>query len=152
MMKTERGSPMSNSIRRAFWAEMSVAHAARQSGSWDLAVHHLERAHIIGQRFFFAHLATHVQMLRIAIARRQAGEFVGQLTRLLAVLPGYLSGWVPLGNPGSARVSPVKPMPIPEDLRVHFEQYSLQREIGLRAVFWILIISAQAAVQVLFPA
>ncbi len=131
---------MSNSVKRAFKAEIAMADAARQSGSLDLAVHHLERAHIIGQRYFFAHLITHIVMLRIAIQRSEFREIAGQFTRLLAVFPGYIFGWVPVGNPGSARVSPVKPMPIPEDLRIYFKGYSVQREMGLRAALFVIVL------------
>ena len=125
---------MSHPVKQAFKTEMALASAARQAGDSDLEMNHLERAHIIGQRYFFAHLSTHMQMLRLGQQRKDLREVRGQLARLLAVLPGYVFGWVPVGNPGSARVSPVKPMPIPKDLKVHFEHYSLKREIGLRAL------------------
>lgn len=137
---------MSYSVKQAFRAEMAMASAARQSGDPDLAIVHLERAHIIGQRYFFAHLITHVHMLRIAVQRRDRREVRGQLTRLLAVLPGYVFGWVPVGNPGSARVSAIKPMPIPEDLRMHFQRYSLKREMTLRAAVLIGCVLAAVAI------
>ena len=129
---------MSNSVKLAFKVEMAMAQAAQLSKSLDRAVHHLERAHIIGQRYFFAHLVTHIFMLRVAMQRRDPDEIRGQLTRLLAVLPGYVIGWVPVGNPGSARISPIKPMPVPEDLKVLFKSYSLKREMGFRAALLVL--------------
>lgn len=134
---------MPHPVKQAFKAEMARASAARKRGASDLEMNHLERAHIIGQRYFFAHLSTHMRMLRLGMQRSDLREVRGQFARLLAVLPGYVFGWVPVGNPGSARVSPVKPMPLPEDLKVHFEHYSLKREIGLRAL--LLVACALAA-------
>ncbi|MES3022944.1 MAG: DUF3703 domain-containing protein [Pseudomonadota bacterium] len=140
---------MSNPVKLAFKAEMATARAARLTGDLELAVHHLERAHIIGQRYFFAHLITHLHMLRIAARRAQFREIGGQLTRLLAVGPGYLSGWVPVGNPGSARVSAIKPMPVPDDLQVHFKGYSLKREMGIWAALFVLVALTAAGLALL---
>lgn len=41
---------MSTAIREAFEQEWSLAGAARDAGDFDAAFHHLERAHILGQR------------------------------------------------------------------------------------------------------
>lgn len=137
---------MSHPVKHAFKAEMALASGARQARNRDLEMYHLERAHIIGQRYFLAHLSTHLHMLRLGMQRSDPREVRGQLARLLAVLPGYVFGWVPVGNPGSAGVSPVKPMPIPEDLKVHFQGYSLRREMGLRAL--VLAACALAALAI----
>jgi hypothetical protein len=125
---------MAQSVKRAFTIEMALASAARISGNRGLAMHYLERAHIVGQRYLFAHLRTHLCMLRLAMQCGDWGEVRGQVARLLAVLPGYVFGWVPVGNPGSARVSPVMPMPIPDDLKVYFLRYSVRRHMLWRGI------------------
>ncbi|GAA5133207.1 MAG: DUF3703 domain-containing protein [Alloalcanivorax venustensis] len=102
-------------LRRAFRHEMDLARLAYQEGDWQAAFRHLERAHIIGQRFIGPHTLAHWWMLRVGWRRRDAREVRGQLPRLVAAL--LLSRiWVPAGNTGSADVSPIKPMPIPADL------------------------------------
>ncbi|MFY7907304.1 MAG: DUF3703 domain-containing protein [Burkholderiaceae bacterium] len=118
----------------AFRQEMQRFRQAHTRGDTASSLYHLERAHIVGQRFFWPHLITHLWMLRFALRQTDVRETIGQLTRILAVPLGYLSGWVPVGNTGGANVSPIKPMPIPEDLKPCFEGYSLTREIGIRVV------------------
>lgn len=106
---------MEPSLRRAFRHEMDLARAAYRRWDWETAFRHLERAHIIGQRFTRPHLITHGWMLKVGWRRRDWREVRGQLLRLPAAL--LLSRiWVPLGNTGGADVSPVKPMPLPADL------------------------------------
>jgi hypothetical protein len=55
-------------------------------------------------------------MLVAGWRQRDWREVVGQLPRMLASIL-FSRVWVPLGNTGRARVSALKPMPVPEDLR-----------------------------------
>jgi hypothetical protein len=107
---------MSNAIREAFEQEWSLAGAARDAGHFDAAFHHLERAHILGQRSTGLHVRSHVGMLGIAWQRRNARELTGQLTRILAAAL-FSRLWVPVGNTGGANVSAMRPMAVPPDLR-----------------------------------
>jgi 7,8-dihydropterin-6-yl-methyl-4-(beta-D-ribofuranosyl)aminobenzene 5'-phosphate synthase len=142
---TNKVRRMASQAKVVFRHEMDLAKSGYASGQWATAIHHLERAHIVGQRYFWAHLVTHLWMLRIAFLRQDTREGIGQITRLLAVLPGYIFGWVPVGNTGGANVSPIKPMPIPLDLATSFVGYSLQRQIIWRlVVFALLAIAAWA--------
>ena len=125
---------MTSTAKLVFQQEMTLAKTSYARRQWATAIHHLERAHIVGQRYFWAHLNTHLWMLRIALLRLDRREVMGQLSRLLAVLPGYIFGWVPVGNTGGANVSPIKSMPIPQDLQASFVGYSLWRQI-----FWRLL-------------
>lgn len=109
-------------LATAFQTEMSLSADAYANQDLDLAFHHLERAHILGQRNFSAHLQTHIGMLKIGSARRDMREIIGQVLRIIAVFPASLFGWVPIGNTGGANVSALKPMQIPDDLSVHFEE------------------------------
>ncbi|MDO5505701.1 MAG: DUF3703 domain-containing protein [Pseudoxanthomonas suwonensis] len=102
--------------RRAFEAEMAMARTCNANGRADHAFHHLERAHVIGQRNVGAHVRAHVGMLRIGWQRRDGHEILGQLLRIPAALTKTLL-WVPRGNTGGANVNAFRPMPIPADLQ-----------------------------------
>jgi hypothetical protein len=103
-------------IHEAFARECSLAGAARDAGDFDAAFHHLERAHMLGQRSTRLHLRSHVGMLGIAWQRRDARELAGQLTRILAAVL-FSRLWVPVGNTGGSNVSAMRPMPVPSDLQ-----------------------------------
>jgi len=107
-------------ITEAFAHEWASAQSARRAGDVARAVHHLERAHILGQRRTVLHVRSHVGMLALAWQRRDAREIMGQTTRILAAAL-FSRIWVPEGNTGGANVSATLPMPIPEDLRVVLE-------------------------------
>lgn len=107
---------MSDPLRSAFDHEWRLAIAARRSGNLETAFHHLERAHILGQRHTWLHVRSHLGMLAIGCQRRDGREVVGQLTRIVAAAL-FSRIWVPLGNTGGAKVSATRPMPVPEDLR-----------------------------------
>ena len=77
---------------------------------------HLERAHILSQYSTRDHVRVHVAMLRWGIAQRSPGEVAGQLVRIVAAATKTALGWVPVGNTGGANVSPIRPMPLPDDL------------------------------------
>jgi Protein of unknown function (DUF3703) len=132
---------MTTDAKAAYRSEIGKTREHFAGGDLARAIHHVERAHIVGQRYFWAHAISHVWMLRIAWCRRDAREIFGQITRLIATIPGYIFGWVPVGNTGGANVSPVQPMPIPEDLVAYFEGYRLRREIAVR-LFILAVISS----------
>ncbi len=111
---------MTPTLRAAFAREMQRAADAARDGDLASAFHHLERAHILGQRHTVPHLRSHMAMLRIGWRRRDGRELAGQLTRLLAAAL-FSRLWVPIGNTGGANVSALAPMPIPEDLRALLE-------------------------------
>lgn len=127
---------MKPAIRHAYQAALHEARAAEAAGKFDTAFAQLERAHILGQRFLLPHLVTHVHMLRIGWRRRDAREIAGQLLRVVATLPGWLSGWVPKGNTGGANVSALKPMPIPADLQPLLADYHVGRDVTARVLLF----------------
>jgi hypothetical protein len=132
---------MKAALRIAIAQEMESAGAAEASGDFQRAIGHLERAHVLGQRYFLIHMHTHLCMLRIALRRHDTRELQGQAIRLLAVIPGYITGWIPKGNTGGANVSALKPMPIPTDLAPLLSGYSVWRDVGVRFIFVILAAS-----------
>ena len=113
MESTLRSAPaMKASVRAAYRAALTQSHDARDRGDHDAAFAALERAHILAQRYLIPHVVTHLLMLRIGWSRRDAREVLGQVARLIATVPGFLTGWVPKGNPGGANVSALRPMPL----------------------------------------
>jgi len=61
-------------------------------------------------------------MLKIGIRRKDFKEVFGQSLRIVAALV-FSRAWVPAGNTGGINVSPLKPMPVPEDLRPLLEDH-----------------------------
>lgn len=123
---------MKGELKRIYDAEMAAANAALSRSALDEAFAHLERAHILGQRYFFPHLDTHWRMLHVAQLRRDGREVRGQVVRLAAVFIGYATGWVPKGNTGGADVPATKPMPPPADLAPLLADYNVSRDVMVR--------------------
>ena len=103
-------------ILSAYHAEIQLAISARSQADFNRAFHHYERAHILGQKFTWPHIKSHLGMLQVGFLRKDALEMFGQCVRVVAALI-FSKIWVPLGNTGGANVSAVKSMPIPDDLK-----------------------------------
>lgn len=134
---------MTSELRSAFHERLLVARTHFQHGNYGAAFSKLDTAHILGQQFLLPHIIVLIWMLRVGIARSDKREVVGQTTRLVATVPAFIFGWVPLGNTGGANVSAFKPMPVPqalEDLipsRNRLKGISLRIAIAATAVlFW----------------
>jgi len=103
-------------LRQAYDNEVKAGIEHYRGKDMDKAFHHLERAHILGQSFTFAHVKTHWWMLKVGWKRRDPAEIRGQLVRIIVAF--IISRiWVPLGNTGGANVHPLKPMPIPDEFQ-----------------------------------
>ena len=128
-------------LRRAYNTELNLHFAALRVGDRELAWHHLERAHILSQRYFSRHWRTHWLMLRMARQDKNQAETRGQLRRLAAVPMGWLGGWVPKGNTGGANVHPLKPMPIEGELAEALAGYSPWKDVAIRlAVIGVVLV------------
>lgn len=110
-------SSYSMTIRAAVQREIDCAREAEHRGLADVAFHHLERAHVLGQHSTRDHVRAHLAMLHWGIRNRSLREVIGQLLRLVGAVTKTAIGWVPEGNTGGANVSPFKPMPIDPELR-----------------------------------
>lgn len=130
---------MPSTLKEAFAREMSQARTAYGEGDLDRAFGFLERAHVLGQRHLIAHMVTHWWMLKVGVRAGSGSEARGQVLRMCAVIPGYLFGWVPMGNTGGVNVSPVKPMPIPADLAAPLAGYRAGRGIAERMGAWAIV-------------
>ena len=108
---------MHSELKPSYIAELEATGRAEGAGDFQTAFTHLERAHILSQKYALAHAATHLRMLRLGWRTRDVREVLGQLTRTIAALV-FSRIWVPVGNTGRANVSAFAPMPVPEDLAV----------------------------------
>lgn len=106
---------MNDGLKTFYRTELTAAADAERLGDFQRAFKHLERAHILSQKYTFAHASTHLRMLRLGWRVRDRREVVGQVTRAAAALL-FSRIWVPVGNTGRANVSAFKPMPVAEDL------------------------------------
>lgn len=108
---------MNTLLKNAYLAELR---AAQSAASYAQSFYHLERAHILSQRFTAKHVYVHWLMLKQGLSARDWHEIFGQLKRIVAAAI-FSRIWIPLGNTGRANVSAIKPMPIPDDLREFLE-------------------------------
>ncbi len=129
-------------INSEYSFEIEKANRYISEKQFSKAMHHLERAHILGQRSLYRHGFVHYQMLLVAFKTVDVKEIVGQITRLFAVPLGWVSGWVPKGNTGRANVSAIKPMPLPEDMRPYLDGFSVFRDVLARALVFSLLLLA----------
>ena len=116
---------MKKTLSDAFNAEMYMAKQMYLQKKNIKCYHHLERAHILGQRNYLPHVKNHFWMCKVGFKQRDMREVAGQVLRMVMSLFSLLDSpffhTVPVGNTGRARVSPIKPMPIPPDLVQHFK-------------------------------
>ncbi len=113
---------MNIELKNAFNTEMILAKRHYKKADYTTAFHHLERAHILGQSYVIPHTCSHWWMLKIALKTHNVKAVIGQLTRIAASVV-FSRIWVPLGNTGGSNVNPLKPMPIPDDLKRFLNKY-----------------------------
>ncbi len=106
---------------KALSDEIARAKALMQAGRYGDAMPHLERAHVLGQRFVGAHVVVHGLMFRVAVAQRRPRAAFGQLVRVALGALGSAIGVVPVGNTGGSDVDMFLEMPIPADLAAVME-------------------------------
>lgn len=105
-----------NRIRPYVDVELAAAHVAERAGDSTRAFHHLQRAHVLGQRSTVQHVRVHIRMLSWGMRHNKPREVLGQVTRVIGAATKTWLGLVPQGNTGAADVSPFKPMEVPDDL------------------------------------
>jgi hypothetical protein len=121
-MKVELFTSIPKTLKPFYNTELSHYQSALKTDDLKKAWHHLERAHIIGQKYPYAHSFVHYKMLLFGIKIKSLKEIFGQIPRL--VFGGIKSfvGSIPHGNPGGANVPPLKSFPIDKDLQYIFDQ------------------------------
>lgn len=81
---------------------------------------HLERAHVLGQKYPYAHTFVHLKMLEFGFKIKDRKEVLGQIPRLIFGGIKSFVGKIPVGNTGGANVHPLKPLPIEKELQEIF--------------------------------
>ena len=107
---------MKQSLTNAFKAELSLGIRNLKENKTEKAYVHLERAHILGQKYLIPHLKVHLWMLRVGIKTVDLKEVLGQLIRIPSGIVGNIFGKLPVGNTGRSNVGMMSPMEIPSDL------------------------------------
>lgn len=107
-----------------FKRELILAENNLRDGNLSEAWNHYERAHILGQKYPYEHTLVHWRMLLFGIRIKSRKEILGQVPRLLFGGVKSFVGHIPEGNTGGANVPPLKPMEIPESLKIIMEQNS----------------------------
>lgn len=109
---------MPRTLTAYFDNELMDAEIAYKLKYYEQSWRHLERAHILGQPYPFAHTLVHWKMLKFGFKTKNIQEIIGQIPRLIFGGVKSFVGKVPTGNTGGANVPPLKPMEIPEDLMI----------------------------------
>jgi len=97
--------------------ELQAVKENLQQENLQYAWHHLERAHIIAQKYPYEHTVVHWKMFQFGIKIKSTKEVFGQIPRLLVGGVKSFVGNIPVGNTGGANVPPLKPMEIPKELQ-----------------------------------
>ncbi len=105
------------SLKPYYKIELENYRTEYSNGNFKKAWNHLERAHIIGQKYPYPHTFVHWKMLQFGIKIKSGKEVMGQIPRLIFGGVKSFVGTIPVGNPGGANVSPLKPFPIEKELQ-----------------------------------
>lgn len=114
-----------NSLKSYYEKELSDYQNEYLNGNLKDAWNHLERAHIIGQKYPYAHSYVHWKMLQFGFKIKSRKEIFGQIPRLIFGGVKSFVGKIPVGNPGGANVPPLKPFPIEKELQDIFRKAGL---------------------------
>lgn len=108
---------------KVFYTEELVKyHIEYSKNNLSEAWKHLERAHILGQKYPFEHSFVHWKMLQFGFKIKSIKEIFGQIPRLIFGGVKSFVGKIPVGNPGGANVPPLRPFPIDRDLQNIFKK------------------------------
>ena len=109
-------------LKAHYYKELEQYQIEYSNENFRKAWNHLERAHIIGQKYPYTHSFVHWKMLQFGIRIKDRKEVIGQIPRL--VFGGLKSfvGKVPIGNPGGANVPALKAFPLEQELQEIFDK------------------------------
>jgi hypothetical protein len=102
-------------ITPALNAELTLANAARAQRDSSGEFHHLENAHVLGQRSTRLHIKVHLLMMLWGRRNGSLKEVAGQLFRTIGAATKTAIGLIPDGNTGGSNVSPFKPLPLSKE-------------------------------------
>lgn len=136
---------MTHKLHSAFQHEMTSATDFYHSKDYQRCFTHLERAHILGQRYYIPHITAHWWMLKVGLKVSDTREIFGQLIRILASV-GSIIGWVPTGNTGGTNISALKSLPIPTDLKPYLTEnrQNSASTVVLRVLTTVTVVASAA--------
>ena len=108
------------SLEPYYKAELERYRAEFANGNLKAAWTHLEWAHIIRQKYPYAHTYVHWKRLQFGFKIKSSKEVLGQIPRLLFGGVKSFVGTIQIGNPGGANVPPLKPFPLKEEVQKIF--------------------------------
>lgn len=108
---------MPTSLKPYYKAELDKYRIKYSAGNLKSAWNHLERTHIIGQKYPCAHTFVHWKMLQFGIKIKNRKEIIGQIPRLIFGGVKSFVGKIPVGNPGGANVPPLKSFTIKKEIQ-----------------------------------
>ena len=106
-------------LRKEFKNQLYLGKKHIKLREYNKSFHHLENAHILGQKHLYRHTLSHWWMFIWGIKSKSIKESIGQIFRIIASLLFTLI-WVPKGNTGGTNISPIKPIPIRKELQKYF--------------------------------
>lgn len=121
-----RAATTASGLKQVFESYLEQSRAHGRAGRPDAAWACLEAAHVLGQRATRLHVRAHASMFSMAWRDKDLREIVGQLSRIVTAAL-FTRIWVPQGNTGGSDVSPLKSMPIPDDLQELLAQFGTNR-------------------------
>ncbi len=105
--------------KEEFYNQLQLAKETLKDNRFEVSFYHLENAHILGQKHLYRHTLSHVKMFTFGLKTKNAKEVFGQITRIIASV-FFTNIWVPKGNTGGVNISPIKPIPVREELKKYF--------------------------------
>jgi len=112
-MKTDNNKVLATAISQ----ELALAESLVESGDLNLAFHHLERAHVLGQTSTYQHTRIHWRMFKLAVRQRSPREIWGQIVRIIGASTKTPFGIYPTGNTGGSNIWFFRRLPIADDLQ-----------------------------------
>jgi len=106
-----------HTLKDAIRNELRLAESLEAAGNLNLAFHHLERAHVLGQASTYEHTRIHWRMFKIAIRQKSTVEIWGQIIRIVGASTKTPFGIYPKGNTGGSSIWFFKSLPVPDDLQ-----------------------------------
>ncbi|MGB0177341.1 MAG: DUF3703 domain-containing protein [Owenweeksia sp.] len=113
---------MPQSLLPYFRDELDLYKQEYQRHDLQQAWRHLERAHVLGQAYPYAHSYVHWKMLQFGFRIKSFKEILGQIPRLLAGGVKSFVGQIPVGNTGGADIPPLRSLPIEHDIQDIFRK------------------------------
>ncbi|HKL39661.1 MAG TPA: DUF3703 domain-containing protein [Cryomorphaceae bacterium] len=113
-------------LKPFFETELAHFRQAYAEQQLHIAWEHLERAHILGQRYPYAHSYVHWKMLQFGFRIKCTKEIIGQIPRLIFGGVKSFVGKVPTGNPGGANVPALRSFPVDPQILAIFAEAGVE--------------------------